>query len=593
MHKTVPRFSAATSTAAIAVAIVVVQLRLVGNFRVDDAYISFAFSKSLAHGDGLTFGHERVEGYTNFLWTVVNAVPIRAMPDADPLIAARVLCVVALFGLLLATFMLARVFVGPVLSAVAVVCLASWTDLVRAAVSGLETVPHAMLLAFGILHNVRELAHERPRSLWWFVAAPLHIGRVGPAWVGACALPPSGRAPPHERRRSLWWFVAAALTRISGITTLALVCAYELSLRVLDRKLAARALWRWAAAPLALFAIYFTWRFNYYQLPLPTTYYAKNLVAVADPDRAASYLWDALRDLGGLAIAPVVTVALARAWDRRKAFLLCVVLFEAACVVEVGGDWMPFNRFCVPLAAPLVVLFVAGLAEAWKAVAASPWTARVATLALGACAVSWVLVHVDSHVVLTPQERAKLGLAQHVKRHTQRDLYAVRELFAAIVREPADVLATDYGGVVGYYADAHIVEMWGLCNRDIALLGDTAGINPIYGKTCIECYRRFDPDYFHIVVPVVRPAGELFSHKAVVDQIFQGGALESVLRLRTRYATGRVLTPDAQRALFFVEKRRPGRLLVRRSAPGGLAVDYPFEPGGLSSAALTLSAAAR
>ena len=555
MHKTVPRFSAATSTAAIAVAIVVVQLRLVGNFRVDDAYISFAFSKSLAEGDGLTFGHERVEGYTNFLWTVVNAIPIRAMPDADPLIAARVLCVVALFGLLLATFMLSRVFVGPGLSAVAVVCLASWTDLVRAAVSGLETVPHAMLLAFGILHYVRELA--------------------------------------HERRRSLWWFVAAALTRISGITTLALVCAYELSLRVLDRKLAARALWRWAAAPLALFAIYFAWRFNYYQLPLPTTYYAKNLVAVADPDRGASYLWDALRDLGGLAIAPVVTVALARAWDRRKAFLLCVVLFEAACVVEVGGDWMPFNRFCVPLAAPLVVLFVAGLAEAWKAVAASPWTARVATLALGACAVSWVLVHVDSHVVLTPQERAKLGLAQHVKRHTQRDLYAVRELFAAIVREPADVLATDYGGVVGDYADAHIVAMWGRCNRDRAVRGDTAGIKPIYGKTCIECYRRFDPDYFHIVVPVVRPAGELSSHAAVVDQIFQGGALESVLRLRTRYATGRVLTPDAQRALFFVEKRRPGRLLVRRSAPGGLAVDYPFEPGGLSSAALTLSAAAR
>lgn len=533
------------STAATAILVVVLQLRIVGNFRVDDAYISFAFAKNLARGRGLIFSHDvRVEGYTNFLWTVLNALPIRVLPDADPLIAARVMCVAALFGLLLATWKLSRLFVGPALSAVGVVCLASWTDLTRAAVSGLETVPHAMLLAFGALHYLRELQ--------------------------------------AERRHSLWWFVAAALTRISSLTSVAFVCGFELALRGLDRELAPRNLLRWAGPPLLLFGLYFAWRFSYYGLPLPTTYYAKSMVTAADPDRGARYLWDALRDLGALALVPFVTLAIARSFERRRVFLLCAVASEAACVVKVGGDWMPFNRFCIPLAAPLVVLFVAGLGEVWKAASHSPLLTRAAAFTLGAVAIAWTLVHVDSHVVATPEERVKLEVAAAVKRHTRHDLLDVRAFFDAIVRRPGDVLATDYGGVLGYYTDASIIEMWGLCNRDIALLGNTEGINPIYGKTCIECYRRFDPDYFHIMTPIVRDPGAFTSHEAVVDQIFQGGALERVLHLRTRYATGRVLAPDRRRALFFVEKRKPGNALLPRAAPGGFVVDYPFEPTGLS-----------
>ena len=42
---------------------------------VDDAFISFRYARNLADGQGLVFnpGHERVEGYTNFLWVLVLA----------------------------------------------------------------------------------------------------------------------------------------------------------------------------------------------------------------------------------------------------------------------------------------------------------------------------------------------------------------------------------------------------------------------------------------------------------------------------------------------------------------------------------------
>jgi hypothetical protein len=43
---------------------------------IDDAWISFRYAQSLAHGDGLVFQPgEHVEGYTNFLW-VILATPL-------------------------------------------------------------------------------------------------------------------------------------------------------------------------------------------------------------------------------------------------------------------------------------------------------------------------------------------------------------------------------------------------------------------------------------------------------------------------------------------------------------------------------------
>jgi hypothetical protein len=53
-------------------ALVLVLHSLAYNFVTDDAYISFVYSRNLAEHGQLAFnlGHP-VEGYTNFLWTVI------------------------------------------------------------------------------------------------------------------------------------------------------------------------------------------------------------------------------------------------------------------------------------------------------------------------------------------------------------------------------------------------------------------------------------------------------------------------------------------------------------------------------------------
>ncbi len=68
------------------------QRRLVGDFRVDDAYITFSFSKNLAQGLGPVYSSGlRVEGYSNFLWMLAVSLGYLVMPEGDPYVWARAL----------------------------------------------------------------------------------------------------------------------------------------------------------------------------------------------------------------------------------------------------------------------------------------------------------------------------------------------------------------------------------------------------------------------------------------------------------------------------------------------------------------------
>ena len=62
-------------------------------FAIDDAWISFRIARNLLEHGALTFnlGRPPVEGMTNFLWTLLSAGWIAALPSVDPIHAARAL----------------------------------------------------------------------------------------------------------------------------------------------------------------------------------------------------------------------------------------------------------------------------------------------------------------------------------------------------------------------------------------------------------------------------------------------------------------------------------------------------------------------
>jgi len=240
---------------------------------------------------------------------------------------------------------------------------------------------------------------------------------------------------------------------------------------------------------------------------------------------------------------------------------------------------MPFNRFFLPVVPLAAVLVGWGIQHVWRIASKYHWLPRSAALTLLLGAVAFAGVHMHVETVDSPQEADKLGNAKHVGNHTRNNLLAIKDWMALVVRRPGDRLVTDYAGVFSVFTDAEVIDMWGLCNADIALHGGTSGINPIYGKSCAECYARINPDYFHVNIPMLRSPNAFSGLSGVLSNVFEGDAIDRVISIRENFAVGRVIREATDETLWFLERRRPELPLETRHPSPGFRVDYPFEKG--------------
>ena len=152
------------ATAAL-IALVYHQINLVGDFRIDDAYISFSFSKNLAAGNGPVFSHGvKAEGYSDFLWVVLVALGSWFYRGVDYYPVARVLALTALVLASVFTYRMVRRFASRWAAFFALGLLLSNTDVIRAMVSGLETVPYMAALVYGWHTYLREPRYARRYS---------------------------------------------------------------------------------------------------------------------------------------------------------------------------------------------------------------------------------------------------------------------------------------------------------------------------------------------------------------------------------------------------------------------------------------------
>jgi hypothetical protein len=520
----------------VTVAIVIWQLRLIGDYRVDDAYISFAFARNLARGQGLTYGAGlRVEGYSNFLWTVIAGIVQWITPN-HLYEGVRILALACLAAVFWLSFKISRRYVSTPWALASVVLLAFATDMTGAVQSGLETMPYTAALLATVYCYLTE--------------------------------------DPTRRRRSGWCLLLLGLLRIDGMVHMAFFIGWAgLSWLIAWRRPRVEQTVRWLAAPLLVYALYFGWRYHYYGLPLPLTYYAKSLIPQLLPNRGFDYVLGSILQLG-LPVAMLLTIyGLGRRITCERLMLSALVTAQLAYAAQVGGDWMPFHRFVLPALPPLMVLFVWGMSDAWRQSRVLAGELRMAVLCALLAAGGFVIRMEDAHSIETVQERNENTTRLHVMKHTH-DLVAASELFKWSMREPGEKLVTDYGGVFAYFTDADVIEMWGLCNKEIALHGNTNDVNPIYGKTCVPCYKEFEPVYFHANVPLARPVADFKKQSEVVAQIFQGAAIDKVLDFQKNYVTGRVVKDGL--AFYFLERKRPGESFAPRHPAPGIVVEYPF-----------------
>ncbi|HET9933646.1 MAG TPA: hypothetical protein VFQ35_23235 [Polyangiaceae bacterium] len=470
---------------------------------------------------------------------VLTALGYLFAPRADPYITARGFSLAAIAFIAFAVYRLVRrASKGALPALLAVALTLSCTDLFRAAISGLETTAFSAAIVGGWYAYLRE--------------------------------------PAERRKWSLFAFLPAALLRIDGFVPLLVALGFEVLVAFQERRFSVRAIARWALPALGIWALYFAWRYFYYGLPLPATYYAKTMVTANEPQRGVHQLWAFFHDYGLIAFLPVAFVPLFWGPRREACALWTAIVLQLGYAAHVGGDWMPFQRFFVPVVPLGGVLAGYGLDRTWSALRALrpllAWPLRGAAVAV----LGFTAVHMYIGSLDTPEEREKLGGAQHSERHTRDNLIRNADLMRYVIRRPGERLVTDYAGVFSVMTDAAIIDMWGLCTADIALHGNIEGINPIYGKACAECYARLDPEYFHVMVPIVRSRSAFRNQREVIDAVFQGWAIDRYIGIQQNFVVGRVYENATGRTLWFLEKRRAGLSYAARSPANGLVIDYPF-----------------
>ncbi|RMG96794.1 MAG: hypothetical protein D6705_10350 [Deltaproteobacteria bacterium] len=280
----------------------------VWDFTVDDAYISYRYARNLARGLGLVYNPgERVEGYTNFLWTVLLAGGIRV--GIDPNVLAKVLgagaAILALAGCYRLDTLLAPVRRTPPLGAWFLATSAPFTGY---AVFGLETAAFAAC------------------AVWGLVLAEL------------------------ERRGEVRWPASAVVFAVATLLRPEGPMLFGFSLLVFGRRMFGRA----GFLRIAVFALpvlaHLAFRRAYYGLWVPFTFVAKTGDLAAQVAGGKVYLADYLEHAGPIWWACPVALAWF-AWRRSSLGLAATgaCLAWAGYVVAVGGDWMKFFRFFVPI----------------------------------------------------------------------------------------------------------------------------------------------------------------------------------------------------------------------------------------------------
>ena len=303
-------------------------------FLTDDAFISFRYARNLLEGHGLVFNvGERVEGYSNFLWTVELAA-IWGIFGVRPEHAAPWLSVAFTAGTIAALLwwtlrtpglpyrrLTAWIALGLVCSSAT---FAVWTS-----GGGLET---RQFTFFIVLAVVCLALYSRNR--WGLLAASLSLA-------------------------------AAALTRPEG-PLIAAICFGWYAVQSMADARQLRPDWRsidwrgmaYLIAPCAiLIAAHFLLRYAYYGEWLPNTYYAKHIRPWYES--GYRYFSAAAVETGLYLLLPLAWVGLRQRWQecRDGTFALALLLIgvHIIYVMRIGGDhfeWRPLDFYWPLLALP-------------------------------------------------------------------------------------------------------------------------------------------------------------------------------------------------------------------------------------------------
>lgn len=412
----------------------------------DDAFITFRYASMAAQGHGLVLNPgERVEGYTNFLWTALMVLPEKAGWDTPTF--SLLVTLVLMVGAIFTAYRFSSIVLGDrSRGLLATAVLVANMSFVGYGSGGLETMFQTLLvtvvglllvetpqrgsatarrLAAGIVAGVALLVRLDSTVLVavWFLLSAWH------AW----------RTAPSDRR--------------AGRTA---VAALQLGLPVL-----------------VIVVPWLVWKYDYYGSLVPNTQAAKSAGIVVPFLVGLFYvLWFPVRYLGVLLVGRLRRQRSELVGDPTLRQVLIVAGVWCLYICVVGGDFMEY-RFMVPII-PQLAMVAAVLLDRYV----NP--ARQVVL----CS---VLVIVSGVGLVAPTFFPYPAVTFDQLRHWPTDSgtswkgigeYLAEKFPGGITEEGQPVVAVEPLGAISYYSQLPTVDMLGLADPEIAREG--LQIRPYY-----------------------------------------------------------------------------------------------------------------
>jgi hypothetical protein len=418
----------------------------------DDALISMRYAWNLAHGNGLVWNPgERVEGYSNFLTTLLMAIPSVFFDARRAVLAVQLFGIATVLGVGLLCVRLARSVrrsercsgsMGH--DAIVLAAAISFYPLSFWSVTGMETGLLTLLFLGALVAVDRWVEHQSRGGL--FLAASLAglLTWVRPdAVVFALLIPAFAAFAESSSRRGPNIRVGLALVAVVMIFPLA-----QLLFRV-----------------------------SYYGHPFPNTYVLK-IEGFPILDRIRNGIgYFGHQAAGVLALLSAVAVGV---WNGRSrirlvagASLLVAVLFQT----WAGGDAWPYWRMVAP-ALPLIL-----------ALAASDlWGTRRKPVALAALVSLWLLLNVAFLPEIRFQRRPYQWESNVQNVNTALALRAVTE--------PSAMVGVFWAGAIPFYSERPALDFLGKSDPVIARRApDLSGAISWSGMRSVPGHNKYDLDY--------------------------------------------------------------------------------------------------
>lgn len=442
-------------------------------FMQDDAFITFIYSRNLADGLGPVWSTgEAVEGYTNFLWMVLLAGPIKL--GFNPELWAHVFGLVFYtLGLIVFYRCLRLVAVSGWIALGLLVILAGNYSYSAAAMGGLET---SLQSFFNIVLALLILKVDRsPRSITFYLVVSIT------AALAVLTRPDGSLAAGAAILWAFWRLRQGGGKQYSKY--ILLVTPF-----------------------LLIIVIWLAWKLQFYNAVLPNTFHAKADVAL-NLEAGLAYLGSFyLNYLMFLVYVPIVFIGLPK-WIKpikSQGVLLAVLVLWHAYLIKINGDIMEF-RLLAALVPFMLLLFGSAVVQ---------WPRQVQAILAGVL-IAASIGHYWWGYAYLPGWVSKPS-------HLEWNLVDAGGNFSRVGKElgrlfsPGSgvVISTTAAGAIPYYSQLPTIDMHGLNDRLIARRSS------FYRSTAHS--KRGDADYYlnrHVNLVIASPLIKPSRRSAAADPV--------------------------------------------------------------------------